>query len=221
MIHPVKADWVFVCGMMRSGSTVLHAIAGLLVTTTKTGVGVHYAFANEGRFPGIFAKYDPQPGRKVIKTYGYDSLIERLFEEGRASGIYSFRDLHEMLVSWGRRKRLALDDPTWMADMVKRQIRHEQFWTRQEQMLIIPYAAVVNDLGGVIRAVGAFLDIAVDDDAVAVMVEHYNIDQMRQQLPPGHVHDGGTDWRQHVTEAQAAIIADVVAEHGAEAFSLD
>lgn len=209
-----RVDWVFVCGMMRSGSTVLYEITKVLIGHVR-GVSVGYAYAARGMFPELYATYNPMHGVKVVKAHApADDLIERLFAEGRAAGIYSYRNMRAAIVSMGRFQQWDFDNPEWMIAFCQTQLEHQAFYTQWPTTLVLPYGQIRDDLQGTVAVVADWLGIGLTDGSIARIARRHSIDAMRAKLVPGHVADGSDDWFEYVTPEQAALIDQVVDEFG-------
>jgi hypothetical protein len=207
-------DWLIVCGMMRSASTVIFRATCELVQKHLGGVNAGYARPLEPEMPPKWAALWDDPRLKVTKAHEGNERITGLLDSGRMAGIYTYRDMHGVIVSLGRKNHWSFDQDQWMINCCEAQIRHQRYWMQWDNVLVIKYPDWVYDQRAQIERIMNFLGITINQGEIARVAQQYNVGRMRRYLKSGHVHEGevGT-WANYVTGEQAERIRAIVAEH--------
>ena len=207
-------DWLIVCGMMRSASTVVFRVVCDLAQKHLGGVNAGYARPLELEMPQKWAALWTDKRLKVTKSHEGNARITELFDSGRMAGIYTYREMHGVIVSLGRKNHWSFDQDQWMINCCEAQIRHQRYWMQWDNVLVVKYPDWVADQGAQVQRIMEFMGITVNQGEIKRITTQYHVGRMRRHLKSGHVHEGevGT-WDNYVTAEQAARIREIVAEH--------
>jgi hypothetical protein len=171
--------WIFCCGMIRSGSTVQYQLASELVESR--GLGRRIEYAPEAEFSRVFEKYDAESGFKVFKSHICTPEIRELFASGRASGIYSYRDIRDVTVSSIRKFEMSFDDllgKRWLDQAID----DFHLWNQLPRMLISRYETMVDDLAGEASRIAAHLNITLADGEALELAGRYSLEKQKERV---------------------------------------
>jgi hypothetical protein len=217
---PNNNCYVFACGMERSGSSVYMRMITMLIQAANLGRKV--GDARLGPFaevaPAIMQQAQGVPGLKLIRTHDYHPLFEAEFQRDNAIGLYVWRDIRDVMVSYTLRASTewTLDDADWVISNVKRIAANRAKWLQWAPglLLVNTYQDVIHDKPGLLLRTGRALGIRINAQQATAASRMYEIDRMKETLPPDHINDGRAGmWRDHITDQQANRLQEIVDEY--------
>lgn len=171
--------WIFCCGMIRSASTLQYQLAAELVESR--GRGRRLPWFPPEQFGAIRAEQAEQPGWKVVKVHPCLPEIAAELTSGRARGLYSFRDLRDVVVSLMRK-----DDVACTRGFATRVVRdclvHYDRWTRLPEIHVSRYEDLVGALPAETARIAQHLGIPLEPAEAAALAERFGLDQQRARL---------------------------------------
>lgn len=171
--------WIFCCGMQRSGSTLQFQITARLVEETGLGRRVEWVPAEE--FPQLRQKYADYPGWKVFKHHLCTGEMAAEFYRHNALGVYSFRDLRDVVVSIMRKYGLSFDQ-LWDGEFLPQTLFHYHRWTTLPRVLVSKYEDMVADLPGEVARIAAHLGIPCDRPRCERIASEYTLQRQRERI---------------------------------------
>lgn len=211
-------NYVFACGMRRSGSTLQYHLALTLLERHGGGEGVWYV--KPGEFAQRRAEWDTRPGTKVVKVHHVAPAIADELSGGRSKGVYVWRDPRDVVVSVTLRARYqgkhSLDNEIFVAEFFQQLERDFTFWTGQRGMYVTTYATLVDDVPGEVRALARHLGLTVTEAEARQIARRHTPDAMlrAEWVPADHINDGRAGmWRARTTDAQADRMTALLAEY--------
>lgn len=157
-------------------------------------------------------------GYRLIRTHNTHPLIQRAFEHGVARGVYVFRDLRDVIVSFTLREQCdhTLDDQDWIAAEVRRISANHHFWTGLgDAVLVTEYPTLLNNRARVFQATAQFLGLPLSRMEAEQYADEFAPGRMLAELPADHINDGRAGmWHYHCTPEQATFLDRVVRKYG-------
>ena len=215
---------VVVCGMHRSGSTLVWQIAHqLLEGDPRTRV----LAKPPARRLGVLAL---NPWRIYMwKIHYRRSIKESDFPQQGARYLYTFRDPRDVAASLVRKGRWHSGHPRrsaqQLATIVHTELRGDKFWRKQKNVWIGKYEEFSQEIPQLIASIAAFLDIRhVDDAEVARIAAYVDLDRQRARstlvrsdgidtmtrVTTNHITDGSHgSWRGTLTDEEVTAIEQV------------
>lgn len=221
-----------VCGMHRSGSTLVWQIARQLLDGTD-GLRNPRGIATS-EFPSAAAD-----GSDLLmaKVHFRPSMAREDFPDEGAKYLYTYRDPRDVIASLYRKARFKPDDPERGARnsrlAVRRELRGDAFWRKKPDVWVRRYEDFKDDVPALIRDLAGFLAVQVDDQRVAeitaevdlaaqaeraVQAKRHGVDD-DLRVTSNHITDGRQGaWRDTLTDAEVVAIEGESAlwlvEHG-------
>jgi hypothetical protein len=163
--------------MQRSGSTLQFQITSHLVE--MAGLGKRHEFMAPDEIPGVIGEDIAQ--YVVLKTHVFSDAIGAAFTRGQALGIYCFRDLRDVIVSFMHKEQKAFAEK-WVLSRIDNNLRWYTYWTAQPRMLVSRYETLIADLPGEVARIASHLGIKLDQTTCQKIAELYSIDRQRQTI---------------------------------------
>lgn len=215
----MQVNYLAVCGMRRSGSTLHYFLAKTLIEQAGRGVGLWYMYPDQ--FANRRDEFDRIAGIKVVKVHLPSPGIALALERDEAVGLYTYRDLGDVLVSIAIRECYQahhwLDDETWMIATVREMVRSRQYWLAKPNMRTLAYADLIADVPGEVQRIAQQVELKITPGQaqdIATKCSPRNL-VAHAGLPQDHVNDGRAGmWESHVTPEQAARITRVIKHYG-------
>lgn len=183
-------EWIFVVGMVRSGSTWIYNVVREILG--ETGCGSAIGYLGEGNDLDQ-ALQSPQEGTpRVIKFHDPTDVACDMLASGRARAIYTQRDLRDVAVSLIRFENTSLIDLICSQRLGRIIATHER-WTACDNLLCIEYADAMARQRDTIAQIAGFLGLPLSPEAALQIVERCSIDQSRQRMQAINSHHEGDD----------------------------
>ncbi|MEK9664440.1 MAG: sulfotransferase domain-containing protein [Candidatus Nanopelagicales bacterium] len=205
---------LLVCGMHRSGSTLVWQIARQLVDG-KPGL----------RNPrGIATAEYPQAAADasdllMAKVHFRPALNREHFPDEGAKYLYTYRDPRDVVASLYRKGRAKPGDPERGARnsrlIVRRELRGDEFWTARKHVWIGKYEDFRDDVPGLVRALADFLDVEVDDATVTQIVADNDLATQEKRAVAAKAHGVDDDLRvtsNHITDGREGAWRDTLTD---------
>lgn len=234
--------WVFVCGMQRSGSTLQYQMVARLLKETGTGKAI--TWVPESEFDEIAETYDDQGILLLYKCHEATPCIRRLFQSGRAVGLYTYRDPRDSMASWQRKTGSSFEQ-LWVRGPIEKSIGNYRIFTQFESTLVSRYEDFTSDLHSATRDIARHLGVytpevvcdgiaedlrignqierakAVASDQERAIVFGNQLIDKETLLHADHItSDGKSTWRAFYSPIEQALLAerlgDWIAELGYE-----
>ena len=216
---------ILVCGMHRSGSTLVWQITRQLIGTDprlRNPRGV-----STSQFP--LAAADPDD--LLMAKIHFRSALERSdFPDEGAKYLYTYRDPRDVVASLYRKGRYKPEDPERGPRnsrlIARRETRGDEFWTSRKDVWIGRYEDFRGDVPGLVRSLADFLDVSVDDARVNEIVAAVNLEAQEERarvakaagidddlrITSNHITDGREGaWRDTLTADELGAIEAEVA----------
>jgi hypothetical protein len=209
-----------VCGMHRSGSTLVWQITRMLLEDQP-------ALRNpRGLATDEFRGAAEDPADVLMAKVHFRTAMKREdFPDEGAKYLYTFRDPRDVVASLYRKGRLKQGHPDRGARnsrlTVRRELRGDAFWRGKSQVWIRRYEDFKDDVPGLVRDLASYLDVAVDDQRVAAIVEEVDLQAQAERalqakrhgvdenlrITSNHITDGREGaWRDTLTDEELVAI---------------
>lgn len=209
-----------VCGMHRSGSTLVWQIARLLLEGTP-GLRNPRGLSTAG-FPDAAANPDDY---LMAKVHFRPAMRREDFPDEGAKYLYTFRDPRDVVASLYRKGRLKEDHPERGSKpsrlTVRREIRGDAFWRSKADVWVRRYEDFKDDIPGLVKDIAAYLDVPIDDERLRAIVAEVDLEAQAQRsvqakrhgvdddlrITSNHITDGREGaWRDTLTDAEVVAI---------------
>lgn len=219
--------------MQRSGSTLQYQIAAAIVEDHDRGIRV--AWRDPEDHQSIIAELDANPGYKVFKSHIFSPAIKQEFENSNAVGLYTFRDLRDVVSSLQAKYRCIYQSDQ-LAELVSFLLQQHSLWTSQVNTYVSKYEDIILNLEAEIRNIGMFIGVALDDGAVCeygrrfslqnqlayiqsipdedlIQATAYDVYDSKTLLHRNHITDGSQGrYLKDLSSAQVAVIEELAQE---------
>lgn len=171
--------WVFCSGMKRSGSTLQYQLTAHLVEMAGRGKRIGWTETFEAAATSDEAAQ--VEGWKVYKNHNYSDSMGALLRRGEAKGVYVYRDLRDVFVSF-MHKQDAPFERLWARDILAELVENYDGWTQQPNMLVTCYETMMDDLTGEVVRIAAHLGLALSADEAAAVADEYRVDKQLERI---------------------------------------
>lgn len=216
--------WIICCGALRSGSTLQYQIVSEIVE--RKGLGRRIGFIEPTALPPLFEEHSDAKEYLVLKSHYLTPEIRREFERGNARGIYSFRDIRDVVVSMMNKENKRFEAFA-SRRFIEKQIELFNTWQTIPDLLVSKYESFYNRIFLEVRRIALFLNIELTDneieDIAALFSKENNLKRIAegsdtvvhegrefsrsQLLHDGHIHSGDTkQWESRLTENEVALV---------------
>lgn len=170
-------SWVFCCGLMRSGSTLQYQLASELVE--RSGRGQRVPWTPAGEVPSLVEAHAGSAEQLVVKVHSTTEEIRREFLEGRAVGLFIYRDMRDAVASAIVKDGRDIVD---VATFVKTQLRNYQSWTLLPNMLVSRYEDVILGLEREVQRIADHLGLELSPEELEAVASAHTIQRQRQRI---------------------------------------
>jgi hypothetical protein len=182
--------------MYRSCSTWQYQVASHLVETHRNARRIGFLFGNQ------FAELDQssgEPAWQVLKSHEGHEAFARALEQGRALGLYSYRDLRDVVFSLMHKFDLSFADVLFKERLLEGCLASDRFWTSQPNMLCQRYEDIIRDPAKAIKGIAAHLQIALGEEETQAIASDYSFEANleRTQAIRKRFNDLGVDLTRH------------------------
>lgn len=223
--------WFICCGMRRSASTLHYNIVKrVLPDAVDIGWIIHQ------KFEEIFFEVNDPKKSFILKCHPHlpsrSDVARNLFDHGQAAGIYTYRDIRDVIASLKRLRptmytdRDSIDGLAMMYGDTRSIIHEDRLWRNEKNMMISRYETMMKNLEVEIACLLKFLYKKGEVNALSyypsVLANEFSIDAMRERAPkdkwdkettmwPNHVGTGEVgQWKKALTSEEI----DIVMKHG-------
>jgi len=201
-----------VCGMHRSGSTLVWQIARLLLDGSPGLRNPRGLSTSE--FPAAAA--DPAD-LLMAKVHFRPALDRDDFPQVGAKYLYTFRDPRDVVASLYRKGRTKPGDPERGPRnsrlIARRELRGDDFWRSRDSVWIGKYEDFRDDIPALIRDIADFLEVQVSADQVADIVREVDLEAQAQRAIAAKQHGVDDDLRvtsNHITDGREGAWRDTL-----------
>ena len=203
---------LLVCGMHRSGSTLVWQIARQLVEG-HPGLRNPRGISTE-EYPAAAANSDDL---LMAKVHFRPALDREDFPHEGARYLYTYRDPRDVVASLFRKGRAKPEDPERGARnsrlIVRRELRGDEFWTSRSDVWIGRYEDFRDDVPGLVRQLADYLAVPVDHERVATIARDVDLAAQAERAKAAKEHGVDDDLRvtsNHITDGREGAWRDTL-----------
>lgn len=172
-----KGSNIIVCGVARSGSTLIYNI--LLELLAKRDICNYGFFRNEYEYKEYILSQDMIT---VAKTHRYSPLLEKKISSGIDIGIFTHRSLLDVIASLIQKKWIA-DVTTFLSsDNYKSLVNDAILYSRIENMTVVSYEELYRYKEKVIKRLAAVLEVAVSQADLTKISSKTSVDATHRKI---------------------------------------
>jgi len=187
---PALPEWIFVVGMVRSGSTWIYNVVREILSETGCGSAIGYVGEGSSLDQALQSPAESTP--RLIKFHDPTDIACDMLASGRARAIYSRRDLRDVAVSLIRFENTSLVDLICSQRLGRIIATHER-WTACDNLLCIEYTDAMARQRETIAQMAGFLGLPLSTEAAQRIAERCSLDQTRQRMQAISSHHEGDD----------------------------
>ncbi len=150
--------YVFSCGMHRSGSTWQYLVVSHLVETKKGGQRLGLV-NNDDEFQKVEKSFRKSDAWQALKMHSYRAGFGQALTEKRALGIYSYRDLRDVVFSLIQMRNITFEEFVIEKDSLAQLVETDKMWRAQPGVLTQSYAEIVEQAPACVAAIARHLQI--------------------------------------------------------------
>lgn len=225
--------WVLCGGMQRSGSTLQFQLAAHVVE--MAGRGQRQTYVEPEKLAEALDQSPASPALKVAKTHVFNASIRSALRSGRAVGLYTFRDIRDVVVSFMHKEGRPFSE-----ESARHHITHNLAWytgwVAEAGVLVSRYETFIQDLPAEVARIAAFLDIPLSAAECTEVAAQYTVERQREtitksiesnqliqyvnsQFDPhsllhtNHIHSGDVAaWRSELTSDQITFVESLAGD---------
>ncbi|MGH2412213.1 MAG: sulfotransferase domain-containing protein [Microcystaceae cyanobacterium] len=172
---------VVCCGMMRSGSTLQYQIAVSIVEKAGKGSGlgeIRQVSCSE------LEKNNIKNEIQVVKVHKFEYLkgAKEAIEQGKAVGLYSFRDIRDVTVSLMVMRKTDFDRLIFHNPEIQQCLKDFYAWTSIRGMMISQYEVIVNNLTEEVLKIANHLKVDLSVEDAQAIANEYSIKKQRVRI---------------------------------------
>jgi hypothetical protein len=159
--------------MYRAGSTWQYNVVSHLVE--MFGMGRRIGFCNDGKSFLTHAADNPsQDEFLVLKTHDYHLEFANALTEGRALGVYIYRDLRDVAYSFTHKYLGRFEDIVAETRFLAQAIQNDEFWRSQPRVLCQRYETVIQDAVTPILELAKHLGFSLSTELAESVAREYS-----------------------------------------------
>jgi LPS sulfotransferase NodH len=204
---------IIVCGMQRSGSTLLFNIINEVLKENNSHIDTF--FEEEIKYKKLLAS---ERSTLVKKNHTYLPLVAKRIKKGQTIGFFTHRDIRDVIVSSIQKGWLNSIDE-WISNLrIKYMINNSILYAKTPNMHIVSYEQLMGSKTEVIINVANKLGISLSQEAIEKIEKNTSMNIVKkklQEIPEGmkleysdqlhknHIADGKIGkWRNHLSEEE-------------------
>lgn len=211
-----KIKDVVVCGMARSGSTLLFNIIKEMLIFHYQKVDPY--FINDSEFGRLL---ENEISMFVKKNHRYTYSLHRRLKKNLSYGFFTHRDIRDVVVSLMQKGRIP-DFNRWVADGRLRKIVNDSLlYAKTGKVMMIEYEELINNKLAVINNISKKLKLNLTANETLLIVNHTDMESVKNRLESkenseidltnhlhkNHISDGKVGkWRDTLNKEQVKII---------------
>jgi hypothetical protein len=169
---------VISAGMFRSGSTWQYQVACELAASTGGTVRTLGHFEGD-QLAERLADGDGACEWCVFKSHDAHPAFADLLADGRAVGLYSYRDLRDVAYSMAHKFAASFHTAAVERGFVDRCLSNDRFWTGQPNVLVQRYEQMFTDPPATVRQIAEHMGLSVTPAAAARVADQFSLEHNR------------------------------------------
>lgn len=203
---------IVVCGMHRSGSTLVWQIARQLLLHRP-------GLRNPRGIRTSEFKRAAQDERDLlmVKVHYRSALKLSHFPDSGARYLYTYRDVRDVVASLFRKGRYPVGDarrgPDSAREIAEREIAGHAVWTAKPDVWIRRYESFCGDTAALVRELAVYLNESVTDSRVDEIVEYVDVSRQAERSAAASQHGIDEDTRvtsNHITDGREGAWRDTL-----------
>lgn len=172
---------VICCGMMRSGSTLQYQLTVAILEKTNQGIGLGEIRNSDCQ--QLLQSHSPDQ-MQALKVHQFRHLkgVETAIAEGKAKGIYSYRDIRDVTASLMKMRKASFEKLMFQTGEIQECLRDFHLWTNLDNLLISRYEIMVNNLTEEVVRIANHLNINLSQEEAEMIADQYNLERQKSRI---------------------------------------
>lgn len=222
--HTFQIKDIVVCGVQRSGSTLLFNIINQILAENKYNEDTF--FEKEILYKKLLEK---ERSIQVRKNHTYLPLVANRIKKGLTIGFFTHRDIRDVLVS-SIQKGWLTNIQEWVeSQRIRYMINNSLLYAKTPYIHIYSYHELMHDRRNVIKSVSEVLGIELNEESIEKIIRNTSIDKVKSklqeipqdvklyydnQLHRNHIADGESGkWEEFFTEEEKKFLNNYCGEY--------
>lgn len=171
--------YVLCVGMMRAGSTWQYQVAAELLE--QRGWGVRLGFLEGARFLEHERDQPADARWPILKAHVPHPRFAALLAEGRARGLYCYRDLRDVTYSFLQWSGEGFQEVVRERGVLDRVLGYYRFWTAQPAVLVQRYESMLAEPVPAVHQIATHLGLSITDAEASAVAAKYSLEANRQR----------------------------------------
>lgn len=218
--HIYEIKDVVICGMQRSGSTLLFNIVNEVLNKNKHQQDTF--FEEEVLYKKIL---QAELSTSIKKNHTYLPMVAKRIKNGLSIGFFTHRDIRDVVVS-SMQKGWLDNVQEWVdSERIRYMANNALLYAKTPNMHVISYEKLMNQQEEVIKEVADKLNVALDSEDIADIRQKTSLEATRKklkaipedkkllyanQLHKNHIADGKSGkWAEHLSPDETRLITQL------------
>jgi len=213
----IAARDIVVCGIPRSGSTLLYKLIEEIIITEIRNNEIYFASDKE-----YLDALNNDFSYTLKKNHIYSPLLVKRIKSQKSIGFFTHRDLRDVVVSFMQSGWLQDFDEYIRSEKLKRISYDAILYAKTRNIVCIRYEDLMNQTSLIMNKICNRLNIKLDVKDINYIIDKYSINKVKEMAKkkegnikmgkgadfhPNHVSDGKSGkWRKYLTEEQIKTI---------------
>ena len=218
--HTYEIKDIIICGMQRSGSTLLFNIVNEVLSRNKHKQDTF--FEEEILYKKLLQQ---ELSTSVKKNHTYLPMVAQRVKKGISIGFFTHRDIRDVIVSSIQKGWLNNVEEWVENERIRYMANNALLYAKTPNMHVISYQKLMNDKEAVIKEVANKLDIVLDEQDIADIHHKTSIENTKKklaaipeekkllytdQLHKNHIADGKTGkWINDLSKDEIALVTEL------------
>ncbi len=165
-------------GMQRSCSTWQYEVVSHLLGRHRDATCL--GFLTGEQFAELGSDAD-ENGWVILKSHRPHDAFTSALDEGRARGVYAYRDLRDVAYSLVHKLRVDFQELIERRRFLELVIENDQVWTTRKNLLVQRYESIIADPASAVEEIAGFLEINLGQGEAAEVAAEYSFEANRRR----------------------------------------
>ena len=168
---------IVICGVQRSGSTLIFNYTKEILNYKNNNIDTF--FSDDRKYKNIL---ESEYSGLLKKTHSYSSYIAKRIRKKQSIGIFTYRDIRDVLVSAIQKGWISSPDD-WISNNRLKIIMHNAIMlSKVPNMLIFSYSDLINNPEKIISKISERMDYRLRNSKIDTIIDKYSINNVKSRM---------------------------------------